>query len=183
MSAFQQFLYQKRIHAEAWKSARSEEYEKLEVLFGKMGSNSFDQQKKFLFNPVRLEFPLPEELVPPPVKKAKPALPKKSPTAAASKPSPPLKGKLPLTKKPGAPSLSGKARLTPKQPATDSPEKSSSKAPALKGKVKLTPKKQAPDSSEQQEKSSPKPPSLKGKVKLTPKMPKKEDDSEEGSSN
>ena len=127
MTSFQIFLYQKRIHAEAWQAARSEEYARLEALFLTMGATSFDQQKKFLFNPVRLEFSLPESLVLPPTqkKKSSPSLNRPSPQTTAKPPA--LKGKINL--KPGA-----TAKNNTKAPGTSGP-----KPPALKGKINLKP--------------------------------------------
>ncbi|NOK86099.1 MAG: hypothetical protein GFH27_549397n47 [Chloroflexi bacterium AL-W] len=67
---FHDFLYRKRIHAEAFQQARSGEYDDLAALYQAVGVKSFDQQKKFIFNPLRKIFPLPEALVIAPSSKA-----------------------------------------------------------------------------------------------------------------
>jgi len=57
---FPEFLSKKRINAEAWRQARPEEYARLAAMYAASGEKSFDAQKKFLFNPLRLEFGPPE---------------------------------------------------------------------------------------------------------------------------
>ncbi|MDP5170153.1 MAG: hypothetical protein NWR72_07900 [Bacteroidia bacterium] len=153
--AFQSFLRHKRIHAEAWQQARPEEYGKLEKMFELIGDVSFDQQKKFLFNPLRLSFPLPADLIPEPVAK-----PKAAPTATADPQAPAkapaMKMKLPLKKSPAAEAPSSQVAAKP---------------PALKGKVPLKGKLPIPpaEKTTDEENAKPKPPALKGKVPLKKK--------------
>lgn len=181
--SFHDFLYQKRIHAEAWQQARREEYGKLEQMFVAMGEVSFDQQKKFLFNPVRLEFPLPAELVPEPIKKARVAPAKLTAKSASASSAPAMKEKLPLKKKaaaasdspaPKAPPLKGKLPLKKKAVTDDSesPGKTVTKAPPLKGKLPLkkklpipTPRQETPPETTPASKA----PRLKGNIKLKTK--------------
>ncbi|MEL6250531.1 MAG: hypothetical protein AAFR87_00865 [Bacteroidota bacterium] len=74
------FFREKRIDIEALKKSRKTFCDELEQNFIQIGAQSFDQQKKFIFNPLRLDFPLDipiEETLRP--KKAKPLLKKKIP--------------------------------------------------------------------------------------------------------
>ena len=52
------FLSAKKIDVAAFKAALPAEYEALEDAYAQMSPKSFDQQKKFVFNPIRLQFPL-----------------------------------------------------------------------------------------------------------------------------
>ena len=97
---FESFFHEKRIDLAALKSDRKEFCEELEALFEQVGPQSFDQQKKFIFNPLRLDYPLKvpiekmekDKAAKPALKK--PLMKKKITTEAAKSPSkkaPPLK--------------------------------------------------------------------------------------------
>lgn len=90
------FLHEKRIDAEAFRRAQPAHFAALEALLAQAGKASFDQQKKFLFNPLRREYPL--------------AVPAEAPGAA-----PPARRPLPL-KKAAAPEPEA-----PPQPPADAP--------------------------------------------------------------
>jgi hypothetical protein len=82
---FQAFLVKKRIDGDAFRTQRPQEWERYAQVFAEIGEVSFDQQKKFLFNPWRIAFPasepLPQQLsqsyTPP---KMKPIMKKPEPT-------------------------------------------------------------------------------------------------------
>ncbi|MFN0203580.1 MAG: hypothetical protein ACKVTZ_18785 [Bacteroidia bacterium] len=57
LMTFEEFLTAKRIDIEAYRAARPSEWTGFEALYAQIGAKSFDQQKKFLFNPLRLIFP------------------------------------------------------------------------------------------------------------------------------
>lgn len=67
--AFNIFFKEKRIDLKAFRESRKELCEELEKIFVQIGPQSFDQQKKFLFNPLRLDFPLDTPIL----EKSKPA--------------------------------------------------------------------------------------------------------------
>ena len=52
------FFREKRIDIEALQKSRKAFCDELEQTFVQLGPQSFDQQKKFIFNPLRLDFPL-----------------------------------------------------------------------------------------------------------------------------
>ena len=52
------FFREKRIDIEALQKSRKAFCDELEQTFVQLGPHSFDQQKKFIFNPLRLDFPL-----------------------------------------------------------------------------------------------------------------------------
>ena len=52
------FFREKRIDLEALQKSRKTLCDELEQTFVQLGAQSFDQQKKFIFNPLRLDFPL-----------------------------------------------------------------------------------------------------------------------------
>ena len=56
--SFEAFLESKKIDSAALRKDRAEEYAQLSKEYWLLSENSFDQQKKFIFNPLRLEFPL-----------------------------------------------------------------------------------------------------------------------------
>lgn len=147
-----QFLEQKRIDAAAWKAARPEEFAKLEGIFAIAGPVSFDQQKKFLFNPARLAFPLPPERVAALEKAARPSasegLPKK---------------KLPLRVQPAASEAPAADPSTteppsPVLPAGEAPATEAAPLPRKKPGLKTT---TAPASPEAAPADSPLPPKKK----------------------
>ncbi|MEM0999854.1 MAG: hypothetical protein AAGN35_22570 [Bacteroidota bacterium] len=61
MEQFEEYLRQKRIDPQQFREALPEEWNALVREFLAAGEKSFDQQKKFLLNPWRSEFPLPED--------------------------------------------------------------------------------------------------------------------------
>ena len=61
---FDEFLQKKKIDSGLFRSTRPDEWGKYCLLFDQMGEKSFDQHKKFYFNPLRLSFPLPFTSVP-----------------------------------------------------------------------------------------------------------------------
>jgi len=69
--SFDIFIEKKRIDLKAFREARKDLCDELEQLYIQLGPFSFDQQKKFLFNPLRLDFPLNTPIVKKP-KKVKP---------------------------------------------------------------------------------------------------------------
>ncbi len=182
-NSFTDFLHRKRIFAKAWQQARPEEYQNLERLFTEMGETSFDQHKKFLFNPTRLQFPLPEALVPKPAKKEKPGLkPSGKSTSEGSGKAPLLKKKKLSTasstsgegdKKASPPPLKGKLPIK-KKSAEGSQKEDKPKPPPLKGEIPL--KKKSKDSLDEEETAAPKPPPLKKKLPLKKKGNAESDD-------
>lgn len=180
--AFDIFFEEKRIDLKAFRENRKDLCEELEKLFNQIGPRSFDQQKKFLFNPLRLDFPLktplPEKSKP---IKTKPALRKKTIKAPRSvqqgtneeapqeksNPAPPLKRpvmKPKATAKPKPPPL--KRPLMKKKDSAEGKTGEESKAkPPLKRPI-MKPKGDA----------KPKPPPLK-----RPLMKKKEANEEKPS--
>ncbi len=53
---FEVFLHKKKIDSERFKAEKPDEWQKLCNLYRLMGEKSFDHQKKFLFNPLRIAF-------------------------------------------------------------------------------------------------------------------------------
>lgn len=60
MQEFEEYLSSKKIDATAFKEEKPEIWENWKSLFYTMHPNSFTQQKLFLINPIRREFPLKE---------------------------------------------------------------------------------------------------------------------------
>lgn len=147
--SFDIFIEKKRIDLNALREARKDLCDELERLYIQVGPYSFDQQKKFLFNPLRLDFPLNTPIVEKP-KKAKPKAtllkkplraPKSIKEEDGEKPKKkPISLKRPLMKKQGEQEPAEKASLKKKPPAL--------KRPIMKRKdateVETTPKKKAP---------------------------------------
>lgn len=101
--AFNIFLEEKRIDAQALKKARLDVYETWEKEFREVGEQVFDQHKKFLFNPFRLDFPYNthtprEKNKPIPGKKKGIPKPVMKPKGSEINTSPGSKKKLPLRK-------------------------------------------------------------------------------------
>lgn len=147
--SFDIFIEKKRIDLKALREARKDLCEELERLYILVGPSSFDQQKKFLFNPLRVDFPLNTLIVEKP-KKVKPKVtllkkPLRAPTSikeqGGEKPKKkPISLKRPLMKKQGEQESSEKAPVKRKAPAL--------KRPIMKKKdatdVEKAPKKKAP---------------------------------------
>ena len=120
---FEAFLFKKRIDSALFRKSRPEEWEKLNVLFETMGEKSFDQHKKFHFNPLRLSFPLHMEAVlesSAPVRQEetiqKPIIPGEEKTT----PAPPFK-KSPLKAKPVIPAVENEEKTGEEVPVNTPP--------------------------------------------------------------
>jgi hypothetical protein len=55
---FEKFLISKKINAASFRLAEPERFSNLEAEFNLMGSKSFDHSKKFIFNRLRLKYPI-----------------------------------------------------------------------------------------------------------------------------
>ena len=55
---FEQFFEKKKIDLAAYRQAEPQAVQQLEEAYAVMGETSFDQRKKFLFNDLRLAYPL-----------------------------------------------------------------------------------------------------------------------------
>lgn len=58
MSDLEIYLREKRIDGGRFRATRPDEYARWESEWAVLGKAAFDQRKKFLLNPLRLEFPL-----------------------------------------------------------------------------------------------------------------------------
>ena len=108
---FEIFLKKKRIDSDRFHKERPSEWEAYQKLFEQMGPKSFDHQKKFFFNPLRLSFPYQEALEAPhserkKLRKKPRLLPKQSGQADRST----------ISKKKGLPKLKPKLSPSPKKP-------------------------------------------------------------------
>ncbi|MEO0898006.1 MAG: hypothetical protein AAFY71_16475 [Bacteroidota bacterium] len=179
------FLTQKRIDVESFKTAQPDLWAKWESLFQQISPQSFDQQKKFEFNPIRLAHPSKEPIQPKSPTKAKP-VPKR---ATGGETSSSDSKKLPLKKRPA---LKGKKKISLKtkdsstedksgaKNMTDSPKTALKKGPPLKGRkdIKLKTKNSEQEENSKEEQPFPKPklkkgPPLKGRKNIQLKTRKK----------
>ncbi|MEK6477141.1 hypothetical protein WJR50_06390 [Catalinimonas sp. 4WD22] len=62
MQEFEEYLSSKKIDAKAFKEEKPEMWENWRSLFYTMHPNSFTQQKLFLINPIRRQFPIKENV-------------------------------------------------------------------------------------------------------------------------
>lgn len=58
MGDFKDFLLRKQINPEGFRMGLPKEWERWNAEFEQIGEQAFDLQKKFLLNPMRLQFPL-----------------------------------------------------------------------------------------------------------------------------
>lgn len=56
--SFEEFLISKKINIESFRLAEPERFELLASDFEAMGEKSFDHSKKFIFNKLRLKYPM-----------------------------------------------------------------------------------------------------------------------------
>ncbi len=180
--AFEAFLLKKRIDSTLFRERRPEEWNKLSMLFEKMGEKSFDQHKKFQFNPLRLTFPLKEiPLVEEKAPTKQEKLPLRKPITAGEEETnlaPPVK-KIPLKSKPVT--LPQAEENTEAQPETlNTPPPSVKKLPIKAKPVISSPEKEENTEAQPETLNTP-PPSVKKlpiKAKLVISSPEKEENTE-----
>lgn len=144
------FFREKRIDIEALKKSREVLYDELEQTFLQIGAQSFDQQKKFIFNPLRLDFPLDLPIE----EKAKPKKGKLPPKKKIPLPNKDKSAVEAETKKRKAPPL--KKPLMKKAVKEGEAGKKPAKAPPLKRPIM-----KRKSEGKEEEKDRPKPPPLK----------------------